>query len=76
MPSSHNHTRSEDLGFEVRGLSLDPLNLPRNQATEAQVSTCAPASPEAESTRKEYDDVLNCIHMNPVQRGLVDKARE
>ncbi len=69
-------TRSADLGFEVRGFFLDPFNLPRNQATEAQVSTCAPAPPDAESTRKEYDDALSGIHMNPVQRGLVDKARE
>ncbi|MFB3112899.1 MAG: hypothetical protein ACE10G_12775, partial [Gemmatimonadales bacterium] len=33
------------------------------------VSTCAPAPPDAESTRKEYDNALSYIHVNPFRRG-------
>ena len=51
---STNNTRSADLGFEVRGFS----RIHRPNLYDL-----------AWSIRKEYDDALSYIHVNPVRRG-------
>jgi len=67
---------STTISAVIKSFKLATLQMLRRSGERDQAFWQSRFYDHASRTRKEYDDALSYVHMNPVQRGLAAEPRE